>query len=52
MIARRAGRSLAALALVLVMAAPLYLMVTNALKSQHDIQTEPYGWPTGGLSLK
>lgn len=51
MTGRRAGRLLAVLVLVLVMVGPLYLMVTNAFKSQHDILTEPFGWPTSGFSL-
>lgn len=52
MIAGRVGRVLAVVALVLVMVGPLYLMVTNAFKSQHDILTEPFGWPAGGFSLR
>ena len=52
MTARRVGRLLAVVVLVLVMVGPLYLMLTNAFKSQHDILTEPFGWPSGGFSLK
>jgi raffinose/stachyose/melibiose transport system permease protein len=52
MTTRRVGRCLAFLVLVLVMVGPLYLMLTNAFKSQHDILTEPFDWPTGGFSLK
>lgn len=51
MIAGRVGRVAAVVLLVLVMVGPLYLMVTNAFKSQHDILTEPFGWPTAGFSL-
>ncbi|WP_323747694.1 carbohydrate ABC transporter permease [Catenulispora rubra] len=52
MSARVVGRVLAVLVLVLAMVGPLFLMVTNAFKSQHDITTEPFGWPTHGFSLK
>jgi len=34
------------------MAVPMYLLVTNAFKSQHDITTQPFGWPSGGFSLQ
>jgi raffinose/stachyose/melibiose transport system permease protein len=34
------------------MAVPVYLLVTNAFKSQHDITTQPFGWPSGGFSLQ
>lgn len=36
----------------LIMAAPVYLLITNAFKSQHDITTQPFGWPSDGFSLK
>ncbi|MGW3313238.1 carbohydrate ABC transporter permease [Streptomyces sp. NPDC001073] len=51
MTARRVGRAVAVLVLVLVMVGPLYLMLTNAFKSQHDILTKPFGWPASGFSL-
>jgi raffinose/stachyose/melibiose transport system permease protein len=52
MIAGRVGRVVALVLLVLVMVVPLYLLVTNAFKSQTDILTEPFGWPSGGFSLR
>jgi raffinose/stachyose/melibiose transport system permease protein len=52
MIAGRVGRVLALVLLVLVMVVPLYLLVTNAFKSQNDILTEPFGWPSAGFSFK
>lgn len=52
MTARRMGRVLAVTLLVLVMVGPLYLMLTNAFKSQHDILAKPFGWPSGGFSPK
>jgi raffinose/stachyose/melibiose transport system permease protein len=52
MITGRVGRVVAIVLLVLIMIGPLYLMVTNAFKSQQDILTEPFGWPTGGFSLQ
>ncbi len=51
MTARRVGRAVAVFVLVLVMVGPLYLMLTNAFKSQHDILTKPFGWPASGFSL-
>ncbi|MER6440063.1 MULTISPECIES: carbohydrate ABC transporter permease [unclassified Streptomyces] len=51
MTARRVGRVVAVTLLVLAMVGPLYLMLTNAFKSQHDILAEPFGWPGGGFSL-
>jgi raffinose/stachyose/melibiose transport system permease protein len=50
--AGRVGRVLAVILLVLLMIGPLYLLVTNAFKSQHDILTAPFGWPRSGFSLK
>jgi raffinose/stachyose/melibiose transport system permease protein len=52
MITGRVGRVLAIVVIVLIMIGPLYLMVTNAFKSQQDILTEPFSWPTGGFSLR
>jgi raffinose/stachyose/melibiose transport system permease protein len=48
----RIGRVLAVALLVLIMLGPLYLLVTNAFKAQNDILTEPFGWPSGGFSLR
>ncbi|MGZ0712292.1 carbohydrate ABC transporter permease (plasmid) [Coraliomargarita sp. W4R53] len=31
---------------------PLYLLVTNAFKSQQDILRSPFGWPADGFSLE
>jgi raffinose/stachyose/melibiose transport system permease protein len=52
MIARRTGRIIGVVLLVLVMVVPLYLLVTNAFKSQHDITTQPFGWPSEGFSFE
>lgn len=52
MIARRTGRTIGTILLVLVMVLPLYLLVTNAFKSQHDITTQPFGWPSEGFSFE
>lgn len=35
----------------LFMVVPLYLLVTNAFKSQQDIIGSPFGWPAGGFSV-
>lgn len=41
------------LALVgLLMIVPVYLLITNAFKSQHDIIAQPFGWPSDGFSLE
>ncbi|WP_431279571.1 carbohydrate ABC transporter permease [Leifsonia poae] len=52
MIARRTGRTIMVVLVVLVMVVPLYLLVTNAFKSQHDITTQPFGWPSEGFSFE
>jgi raffinose/stachyose/melibiose transport system permease protein len=52
MIATRTIRIAALVILGLIMLVPFYLLVTNAFKSQHDILTEPFGWPSDGFSLK
>lgn len=36
----------------LIMAVPVYLLITNAFKSQHDITTQPFGRPSDGFSLQ
>ncbi|MGD8169808.1 carbohydrate ABC transporter permease [Herbiconiux sp. P16] len=35
----------------LFMIVPLYLLVSNAFKSQQDIIGSPFGWPAGGFSF-
>lgn len=35
----------------LFMLVPLYLLVSNAFKSQQDIIGSPFGWPAGGFSF-
>ncbi|HEX4443324.1 MAG TPA: carbohydrate ABC transporter permease [Galbitalea sp.] len=49
---RRTGRVILVVILVVVMIAPMYLLITNAFKSQHDILTEPFSWPTDGYSFQ
>lgn len=38
-------------ALAALMLLPLYLLVTNAFKTQRDILATPLGWPTEGFTL-
>lgn len=52
MIARRTGRWIFTAVLILVMVIPLYLLLTNAFKSQHDILTAPFTWPADGFSFE
>ncbi len=52
MIARRTIRIVLLVLLGLVMVAPMYLLITNAFKSQLDITTRPFSWPLDGFSLK
>ncbi|MEV0824686.1 carbohydrate ABC transporter permease [Nonomuraea rubra] len=51
MSAARLLRGAVLVVLAAVMAAPLYLLVTNAFKSQDDIVGAPFGVPAGGLTL-
>jgi raffinose/stachyose/melibiose transport system permease protein len=49
------SRSLRVVILVIlgiVMIVPIYLMITNAFKSQADIIGSPFGFPPGGFSLE
>ena len=52
MIGRRTGRIVVTIVLVLVMVIPLYLLITNAFKSQRDILTHPFTWPADGFSFE
>lgn len=52
MTALRALRWAGLLVLSVVMVAPLYLLVTNAFKSQQDIVRSPFGWPADGFTLE
>ncbi|MFK4805104.1 carbohydrate ABC transporter permease [Microbacterium sp. ZW CA_36] len=51
MIARRTGWITAIAVIVLLMGAPLYLLVTNAFKTEDDILGSPFGLPTQGFTL-
>lgn len=51
MIARRTLRGLAFALIGVAMLAPLYLLVTNAFKTQQDIVGSPFGWPDDGFTL-
>ena len=51
MIASRGARVGALVLLGLIMAVPIYLLVTNAFKSQQDIVSTPFGWPPHGFSF-
>jgi raffinose/stachyose/melibiose transport system permease protein len=52
MIGRRTGRIALTVLLILVMVVPLYLLVTNAFKSQADILNHPFTWPANGFSFE
>lgn len=52
MIASRAVRGIALIALALVMVVPVYLLITNAFKSQQDIIASPFGFPAHGFSFE
>ncbi|MFD9740808.1 carbohydrate ABC transporter permease [Umezawaea sp. NPDC059074] len=52
MIVTRTLRTVAYVLIGLVMAIPVYLLITNAFKSQRDITTRPFGWPNDGFSLQ
>ncbi|MDN4614558.1 carbohydrate ABC transporter permease [Leifsonia sp. F6_8S_P_1B] len=47
----RVLRGLGLIVLAAVMVLPLYLLVTNAFKSQHDIVSSPFGWPADGFTF-
>jgi raffinose/stachyose/melibiose transport system permease protein len=51
MTARRWLRRFALAFIVALMVAPLYLLLTNAFKTQHDIVSNPFGWPADGFSF-
>jgi raffinose/stachyose/melibiose transport system permease protein len=51
MIARRTLRAAGLVLLAIVMLVPLYLLVTNAFKTQQDIVRSPFGWPADGFTL-
>ena len=51
MIARRTLRTAAFVLIGVAMLAPLYLLVTNAFKTQQDIVGSPFGWPDDGFTL-
>lgn len=44
-------RGLGLIVLAAVMVLPLYLLVTNAFKSQRDIVSSPFGWPADGFTF-
>ena len=50
-LARRAGRWSAYVLIAVAMLVPLYLMASNAFKTQQDILTTPFGWPADGFTL-
>lgn len=47
----RVLRGIGLIVLATLMVAPLYLLVTNAFKSQQDIVRSPFGWPEDGFTL-
>ena len=47
----RTGRVTSILLLVVLMAAPLYLLVANAFKTEKDILESPFGVPADGFTL-
>ncbi|MDG4781341.1 carbohydrate ABC transporter permease [Micromonospora sp. WMMD961] len=47
----RFARATALVVIALAMLGPLYLLVTNAFKSQEDIVGSPFGVPTDGFTL-
>jgi raffinose/stachyose/melibiose transport system permease protein len=49
---RKALRVVLLVLIGLIMVVPVYLLITNAFKSQHDITTQPFGWPAAGFSLQ
>jgi raffinose/stachyose/melibiose transport system permease protein len=51
MIARRTGWIAAIVIIVVLMGAPLYLLVTNAFKTEDDILGSPFGLPTQGFTF-
>lgn len=51
MIARRIGWTVGVVAIVAVMGAPLYLLVTNAFKTEADILGSPFSFPADGFTL-
>jgi raffinose/stachyose/melibiose transport system permease protein len=51
MILRRSLRTVILVALGVVMIVPLYILVTNAFKSQQDILQNPFTWPASGFTL-
>jgi raffinose/stachyose/melibiose transport system permease protein len=50
-VSARFGRGLGLAAIIALMIAPLYLLVTNAFKSQADILSNPFGWPPDGFTI-
>jgi len=52
MMLSRTARVFALLLLGLVMAVPIYLLLSNAFKSQQDIVASPFGFPAQGFSLE
>ena len=51
MIGARTLRAVGLVVLAAIMVAPVYLLATNAFKSQQDIIRSPFGWPEGGFTL-
>jgi raffinose/stachyose/melibiose transport system permease protein len=51
MIARRTGWITAIVVIAVLMGAPLYLLVTNAFKTEDDILGSPFGLPAQGFTL-
>ena len=51
MIARRTGWIAAVVIIVVLMGAPLYLLVTNAFKTEDDILGSPFGLPAQGFTF-
>ncbi|SDL91094.1 carbohydrate ABC transporter permease [Microbacterium azadirachtae] len=51
MILRRAVRAAIIVIVVILMGAPLYLLATNAFKTEKDILGAPFALPTGGFTL-
>jgi raffinose/stachyose/melibiose transport system permease protein len=51
MIARRIGWIVGVIAIVAIMGAPLYLLVTNAFKTEADILGSPVSFPADGFTL-
>lgn len=47
----RALRITLIVVLAVLMVAPLYLLLTNAFKTQADIVANPFGWPADGFTI-